>query len=143
LFVSGWGSYGSGDGQFYNPGRIAVDPSGNVFVGDFGNNRIEKFDANGNFLMAWGSFGGGDGQFYNPTGLAVQFPQGNVYVYGAGNHRIQEFSNDGKFINKWILPLGISAPSVRGNDIAVDSAGNIFLTNANSSNVNIISTAPK
>jgi hypothetical protein len=65
-----------------------------------------------------------------------------VYVFGAGNHRIQEFTNDGKFINKWDLTIGISAPSIKGNEIAVNSAGAIFLTNANSSTIGVISATP-
>lgn len=47
------GFIGSGPGQFNNPGRVAVDPSGNVFVADFGNDRIEKCDGNGKLLMSW------------------------------------------------------------------------------------------
>jgi DNA-binding beta-propeller fold protein YncE len=39
---------GSEAGQFNNPGRIAVDPSGNLFVTDLGKSRIQKFDANEN-----------------------------------------------------------------------------------------------
>lgn len=88
LFVSQWGSIGSGPGQFNNPRRVAVDPSGNVFVADFGNDRIEKFDGNGKLLMTWGSLGQNEGQLYNPTGMAVQFPSGNVYVVDTGNHRV-------------------------------------------------------
>ena len=92
--------------------------------------------------MAWGSFRTGDGQFRSPTGMTVQYPQGNVYVFGNGNHRIQEFTNDGKFINKWVLPIGISAPSIRGNDIFVNSAGSIFLTDPNSNTISVISATP-
>jgi len=51
IFISQWGSLGSGESQFANPGRIAVDNSGNLFVADFDNNRIQKFDANGKFIM--------------------------------------------------------------------------------------------
>jgi DNA-binding beta-propeller fold protein YncE len=45
-------------------GGIAADSTDNVYVGDFGeNNRIQKFDSNGNFLGKWGTTGSGDGQF--------------------------------------------------------------------------------
>jgi hypothetical protein len=40
-FVTTWGSLGTEDGQFYNPQGIAVDASGNVYVVDSGNNRIQ------------------------------------------------------------------------------------------------------
>src|SRR5437870_8169714 len=62
-FVTKWGSFGSGDGQFNQPRGVAVDGSGNVFVDDTGNNRIQKFTNTGTFVTKWGSFGGGNGQF--------------------------------------------------------------------------------
>src|SRR5439155_11111231 len=42
-FLTKWGSNGSGDGQFNTPVFVAVDGSGNVFVADNGNDRIQKF----------------------------------------------------------------------------------------------------
>jgi DNA-binding beta-propeller fold protein YncE len=48
-FVSQWGSFGSAHGQINNLRRVAVDPSGNVFVADFGNDRIE-FDGNSKLI---------------------------------------------------------------------------------------------
>ena len=42
-FLSAWGSFGSANGQFRYPSGVAVDGSGNVFVLDQGNARIEKF----------------------------------------------------------------------------------------------------
>ena len=36
-------SAGEGDGEFANPSGIAVDPSGNVYVADTSNARIQKF----------------------------------------------------------------------------------------------------
>ena len=47
--------------------------SGNIFVLDEGNNRIQKFDSNGNFITKWGTVGSGDGQFNEPTGIAIRF----------------------------------------------------------------------
>jgi len=124
-------------------GRVAVDPLGNVFVADFGNDRIEKFDGNGKLLMTWGSLGQNDGQLYNPTGMAVQFPSGNVYVVDTGNHRVQAFTNDDKFLNKWELPSGTSVVSpITGIDIDVNSAGTIFLTYADAGTIRVISASP-
>ena len=54
-FVLTWGSFGSGNGQFESPVGVATDGSGNVYVADTGNNRIQKFDASGTFLTTWGS----------------------------------------------------------------------------------------
>ncbi|MCK4732251.1 MAG: hypothetical protein KAT65_07315, partial [Methanophagales archaeon] len=44
-FISKWGSGGTGEGEFNEPAGIAVDSSGNVFVADRDNNRIQKFDS--------------------------------------------------------------------------------------------------
>ena len=43
VFLAKWGTEGSGDGQFKDPRGIAVDGSGNVYVADYSNNRIQKF----------------------------------------------------------------------------------------------------
>jgi DNA-binding beta-propeller fold protein YncE len=42
-FIKSWGSTGSGDGQFKWPAGLTVDLSGNVYVADGGNDRIQKF----------------------------------------------------------------------------------------------------
>ncbi len=95
-FITKWGSQGSGNGQFGNDTvifnfGICVDSSGNVYVADTGNNRIQKFDNNGNFLTTWGTQGTGDGQLGLPVDVAVD-AGGNVYVSENGNRRIQKFS---------------------------------------------------
>ena len=56
--LKGWGSKGTGDGQLSNLlGDIPVDSSGNVYVVDWGNNRVQKFDSKGNSITKWGSEG--------------------------------------------------------------------------------------
>jgi DNA-binding beta-propeller fold protein YncE len=42
-FIAAWGSEGAGTGQFFLPQAVAVDASGNIYVADGGNNRIQKF----------------------------------------------------------------------------------------------------
>jgi DNA-binding beta-propeller fold protein YncE len=53
VFVIKWGQEGSGDGQFINPFGVATDSSGNVYVADTYNHRIQKFSSNGVFLTKW------------------------------------------------------------------------------------------
>src|SRR5438128_162325 len=45
------GSSGVGSGQFYYPAGIAIDGSGNIWVTDFLNNRIQKFNSSGTWLL--------------------------------------------------------------------------------------------
>ena len=44
-YLTQWGGPGSGNGQFQAPRAAAVDASGNVYVSDSNNNRIQKFGA--------------------------------------------------------------------------------------------------
>ncbi|MHC4508450.1 MAG: NHL repeat-containing protein [Planctomycetota bacterium] len=127
--IKRWGSKGIGDGQFDSPEGIAVDKSGNVYVCDRQNCRIQKFDSDGRFLAKWGKEGSDDGEFHFPAAVAID-KEGNVYVADTDNHRIQKFTAEGKFLTEWgefgeasgqlNVPLGI----------AVDASGNVFVSDS-------------
>jgi uncharacterized repeat protein (TIGR02543 family) len=44
VFHAKWGSFGTGDYQFWTAHEVCVDSSGAVYVADFGNNRVQKFN---------------------------------------------------------------------------------------------------
>jgi aldose sugar dehydrogenase len=96
------GRYGVDEGHFKSPTDITVSPqrSGNVYVADTGNNRIQMFSGNGSFITKWGAYGISNGNFKSPSSVAVD-SAGNVYVADTGNNRIQMFSGNGSFITKW------------------------------------------
>jgi len=98
--IKQFGSQGSGDGQLSGQRGVAVAKDGSIYVADQGNNRIEKFDANGKFLLKWGSKGSEDGQFDTPSGVAID-QAGNVWVTDLWNHRVEEFDPNGKFLRKF------------------------------------------
>ena len=106
-FVSTWGGFGDGDGQFNYPWGINVDGDGNVYVADWRNDRIQKFSADGEFLMAFGSSGNGEGQFNRPTHVAVD-GDGDIYVTDWGNDRVQVFDGEGNFVDLWTGDAGLS-----------------------------------
>ena len=109
-YHSQWGSQGSGDGEFQYPFGVAVDNSGNVYVADAYNRRIQKFDSNGVFLTKWGSEGSGDGEFLYPYDAAVD-NSGNVYVADTFSHRIQKFGVAPPQYH-FFLPSIINAPTL-------------------------------
>jgi DNA-binding beta-propeller fold protein YncE len=125
-YVTKWGSYGTGDGQFYGPAYVAVDSAGNVYVADAYNNRIQKFSNTGTFLTKWGTLGSGDGQFNSPYGVAVD-TAGNVYVSDKGNNRIQKFSGTGTFLTKWGTSGTGDGQFDNPSGMALDSSGNVYV----------------
>jgi len=91
------GSGINGDG-FNRPSDVTWDKAGNIYIADgFGpNNRIAKFNKDGDFLKTWGSTGAGPSQFNGVRGIASD-AAGNIYVADAGNKRIQVFDGEGTF----------------------------------------------
>ena len=99
-FVATWGGYGSEDGQFRQPSGIASDASGNIYVADRNNQRIQKFAPDGEFITKWGIFGDEDGDFLYPIEIATD-ASGNVYVVDQKSPRVQKFDSEGNFVTKW------------------------------------------
>ena len=90
-FEAVFGEIGGGDGQFLNPEGLTLDTSGNVFVVDTGNDRVQKLSSTGTFLRAVGGPGWEDGQFNKPGGIAASKGL-EIYVADGRNHRIQVFN---------------------------------------------------
>lgn len=93
-----FGAYGREPGQFIYPVGLCVDPDGNLYVSEYGeNDRIQKFAPDGTCLRSWGHFGRAPGDFQRPSGLAFG-PDQALYVADAVNHRIQVFDPDGRLL---------------------------------------------
>lgn len=123
------GVAGDGTDVFNKPSDVLVAPNGDIFVADGhdagGNNRIVKFDRNGNFLMQWGSTGGENGEFRDPHALAMD-SQGRLFVGDRGNSRIQIFTQDGEHLATWTQFGRPSGLFIDRNDIlySADSESN-------------------
>jgi DNA-binding beta-propeller fold protein YncE len=89
--IAGVGSYSFG---------IAYDSAENVYVTDYNNNRIYKFDKFGAPITQWGSAGSGNGQFSGLMGIAID-DSDNVYVADRNNNRIQKFTSSGGYVAQW------------------------------------------
>ncbi len=104
-FILSWGNtlgpfQGRDDGGFVYPRGIACDASGNVYVLDTQNERVQIFDPNGVFLRKFGKEGTGDGEFNFPKSMTLD-NNGNIYIADTNNKRVQKFSNSGEYRTSW------------------------------------------
>lgn len=84
-------------GNFSLPTNVAVDSDGNVYVTDTLNNRVESFDAEGNFIGEFGKSGDGPGRFARPKGIAVD-SDGHIWVVDEVQSRVQVFDREGRLL---------------------------------------------
>jgi len=84
-------------GDFSKPAGVAVDAEGNLYVADTYNNRIEIFDADGQFVSTFGKAGDGPGYFSRPKGVAID-GDGHVWVADGMQDRVQVFNKEGQLL---------------------------------------------
>lgn len=84
-------------GDFAKPTNVAVDKDGNLFVADTWNDRVEVFDAEGNFIRTFGKAGDGPGYFARPKGIAVD-GDGHIWVADGVQDRVQVFTPEGRLL---------------------------------------------
>jgi DNA-binding beta-propeller fold protein YncE len=115
-------------GDFCAPQGVAVDSDGNVYVTDTLNNRVEIFDADGNFISLFGKHGDGPGTFARPKGIAVD-ADGHVWVADEMEDRLQVFNREGQLLTY----IGQGHGELPGQfkalvGVAVDKQNRVFTT---------------
>ena len=162
--VAGDGTRGYGgdggparQGSLRWPMGIAVDHEGNIFIADYGNNRIRKVDRTGIITTVAGNgvegYSGDGGPAIQanlgyPDGVATD-SIGNLYIAAGANDRVQKVDTSGVIMT--LAGNGESgysgdetpAASAKLNSptgVAADSKGNIFI--ADSSNNRIRKVVP-
>ncbi len=131
------------------PYGIAVDAQGNLYLGDYGNNRVRKVNRSGIISTIAGtgicgfSGDGGTGKLAmlcTPEGVAAA-PTGYVYLADSSNVRIRKVKHAGKITTFAGTGIGgyngNNLPAVSTNiggavTAAVDSAGNVFFVDDDS-----------
>jgi hypothetical protein len=163
--VAGTGTAGfSGDGgqataaTLTNPYGLARDATGNLYIVDYGDNRIRKVNTNGIISTIAGTgtagFGGDGGQataakLYHPAGIAID-AAGNLFVADISNQRIRKINTAG--IITTVAGTGsatyggdggqATAASLQNAEgINVDGAGNLYIVDTNNGRVRKVTTA--
>lgn len=122
-----------------NPRSITSDSAGNIYIADYGNNRIRKVDASGsiiNTIAGFGNFGGDNG---NAAAALLNYPQGisvdkdgNVYISDRSNNRIRKINSTDGIITTLIGRDGNISTIMAGNTSSVPNIdfGLIYPINA-------------
>ncbi len=84
-------------GTFSLPEGVAVDKDGNVYVTDTFNDRVEIFDADGEFISTFGKNGDGPADLERPKGIAVDC-DGHIWVVDAAQNRVKVFNQQGRLL---------------------------------------------
>jgi sugar lactone lactonase YvrE len=115
-------------GDFGAPQGVALDKDGNVYVTDTLNNRVEIFDADGNYISLFGKHGDGPGYLARPKGIAVD-SDGHIWVADEMQDRLQVFNREGQLLTY----IGTGHGELPGQfktlvGVAIDKQNRVFTT---------------
>jgi DNA-binding beta-propeller fold protein YncE len=96
------GKRGADDGTFRMPTHLTIDDDGNLFVTDFLNFRVQKFDADGNYIRTIGEPGDFPGAMPRPKGIDVD-RDGHLYAIDSAFEIVQIFDIE---TGKALMPFG-------------------------------------
>ena len=111
-----------------HPSGVAVDTHGNLFIADYGNNRVRKVDTDGYISTVAGGGSGGDGgaatnaSLSGPNALAVD-TTGNLFIVDYGNYgydHIRKVDTNGI--------ITTVADSRSDSWVTLDASGELFMT---------------
>jgi len=142
--------------RLFNPTAAAVDSSGNIYIADGGDHTVRKVSAGGGVTTLAGTSGvagsadgaGSNAQFLYPYAIAVD-AAGNVYVTDTGNQNIRKITAGGTVttlagtlgVPGSLDGTGLAAQFNLPEGIAVDTAGNVYVSDTNNHTIRLISPA--
>ena len=124
-YITEFGGYGTGPGQFMWPMSCALDRDTNVYVSDEYLDRITVFNKDGEYVSHWGTSGSGDGELDRPAGLAIR--DDILYVVDSRNHRVQKFTLDGQYLSQFGSFGSGDGELNTPWGICLDKDGNVFI----------------
>lgn len=130
VYVTEFGTSGSGNGQFGGSMQVAVAPDQSVWVSDGNNYRIQKFTRTNattyTYAAKVGANGTGNGQFGSTGAWPIATDSsGNVYVGDRGNSRVQKFNSSAVYQAQGATVAGIASPyqlQVVGSEVYASDA---------------------
>jgi sugar lactone lactonase YvrE len=124
--------FGQGNNQFNHPTDVVVDSTGNIYVADNWNRRVQQYNSNRVYQRTYGTTGVSyvtDGyHYYYPRGVAVA-QDGSIYIVEERGHRLVKLNAAG--VPQWTIGEPGQAGSDNSHffgpqDVAVDSAGRVY-----------------
>lgn len=124
--ISNFGSEGSGNGQFSFPEHLAIDKSDQIYVSDPNNNRILKFDKNGNYLE----------NFYSCNSpRSVLFLSNMIIIAKSEDNKIYEMDYNKQFIRDWGSSGTADGQFNYFRQIAIDNEDKIYVVDHNNNRI--------
>ncbi|TFB08133.1 6-bladed beta-propeller [Candidatus Atribacteria bacterium MT.SAG.1] len=133
-----FGEYGNREGEFDYPVGIAIDKNSNLYITDWENDRIQKFNSEGRLLKV---IPGKESELKidGPAGIVLDQNE-NIIVVEQFNNRIHKISPEGKSLN--IVGKEGSGPGefLNPRGIAIDKDDNIYVVDTGNSRIQIFSS---
>jgi len=151
--ISAWGKYGVANGEFGGnspqngrgggPHFLAFNSQGDVYTTEASVGRVQKFNADGKFLLAWGdnevapgSFGG---HSYMPGPLAVSVDHKDQVWVSSTNNYVHKFTPEGRFVCRFGGEGSETGQFRLPHGLAFDSKHHLYVADARNSRIQKLS----